>query len=56
MIDRVLVDRCDASFRREVDHDVTVFHPLMEEKGMTTMRLQRLHLSSNPFPHTLAIS
>ena len=27
----------------------------MEEKGMTTMRLQRLHLSSNPCPRTLAI-
>jgi hypothetical protein len=31
-------------------------HPLIEEKGMTTMRLQRLHLSSNPCPRTLAIS
>jgi hypothetical protein len=33
-----------------------VFHPLMAEKGMTMMRLQRLHLSSNPCPPTLAIS
>jgi hypothetical protein len=35
---------------------VVVPHPSMEEKGMTTMRLQRLHLSSNPCPRTLAIS
>jgi len=28
----------------------------MEENGMTIMRLQRLHLSSNPCPLTLAIS
>jgi hypothetical protein len=48
--------RCGASFHRQGDHVVTVFHPLMEEKGMTTMRLQRLHLSSNPCPRTLAIS
>jgi hypothetical protein len=41
---------------RETNHDATVTHPLMEEKGMTTMRLQRLHLSSNPCPRTLAIS
>ena len=34
---------------------MTVLHPLMEEKGMTTMRLQRLHLSSTPCLRTLAI-
>ena len=50
------MDRCEASFRCEVDHDVTVLHPLMEERGMTTMRLQRLHFSSNPCLRTLAIS
>ena len=44
-----------ASFR-ETNHDATVLHPSIEEKGMTTMRLQRLHLSSNPCPRTLAIN
>jgi len=48
-------DASNASFR-ETNHGVTVVHPLMEEKGMTTMRLQRLHLSSKPCPRTLAIS
>lgn len=28
----------------------------MEEKGITTMRLHRLHFSSKPCPHTLAIN
>jgi len=51
-----LVDRCEASFRWKVFHDGTLLHPLIEEKGMSTMRLQRLHLSSNPCPCTLAIS
>jgi hypothetical protein len=46
----------NASFRQWVDHDVTERHPLMEEKGMTTMRLQRLHFSSNPCPHIFAIN
>jgi hypothetical protein len=50
------MDWCEASFRCEVDHDVTVLQPLMEERGMTTMRLQRLHFSSNPCLRTLAIS
>ena len=44
-----------ASFQ-ELVHDVAVLHPSMEEKGMTTMRLQRLHFSSSPCPQTLAIS
>jgi hypothetical protein len=33
-----------------------VFHPSMEEKGMTTMRLQRLHFSSKRWPRTFAMS
>ena len=28
----------------------------MEEKGITTIRLHRLHFSSRPCPHTLAIN
>jgi hypothetical protein len=40
-------DASNASFR-ETNHDATVPHPSIEEKGMTTMRLQRLHLSSKP--------
>jgi len=28
----------------------------MDEKGITMMRLQRLHLSSSPSPRTLAMS
>jgi hypothetical protein len=48
-------DVSDASFR-ETNHDATVLHPSMEEKGITTMRLQRLHLSSSPLPHTFAMS
>src|SRR3954466_15037163 len=47
---------CASMHRREIDHDVTVLHPWMEVKGMTIMRLQRLHLSSNPCPCTFAIS
>jgi hypothetical protein len=37
-------------------YDATVLHPSMEEKGMTTMRLQRLHFSSIPWPQILAMS
>jgi hypothetical protein len=48
-------DSFNASFR-EMNHDSTVPHPSIEEKGMTTMRLQRLHFSSSPSPRTLAIS
>jgi hypothetical protein len=47
---------CASMHRREIDHDVTALHPWMEVKGMTIMRLQRLHLSSNPCPRTFAIS
>jgi len=52
----VSMRRSEVSFRREIDHDVTALHPLMEVKGMTIMRLQRLHLSSSPCPRTFAIS
>lgn len=48
-------DASNASFR-EMNHDSTVPHPSIEENGMTTMRLQRLHFSSSPSPRTLAIS
>jgi hypothetical protein len=34
----------------------TVPQPSIEEKGMTTMRLHRLHFSSSPCPHTFAIN
>jgi hypothetical protein len=44
-----------ASFR-EMNHDAMVPHPSIEENGMTTIRLQRLHLSCSPSPPTLAIS
>lgn len=50
------IDVSIASFRRSATHDVTLLHPLMEEKGITTIRLQRLHLSSSSCPRTLAIS
>lgn len=30
--------------------------PSMEEKGITTIRLHRLHFSSSPCPRTFAIS
>jgi hypothetical protein len=49
------VDAFNASFR-ETNHDATAPHPSIEENVITTMRLQRLHLSSNPCPRTLAIS
>lgn len=39
-----------------MNHDATVLHPSMEENGMMTMRLQRLHLSSRPRPQTFAMS
>ena len=48
-------DIASASFR-VANHDEIVPHPSMEANGMTTMRLQRLHLSSSPSPRTLAIS
>jgi hypothetical protein len=38
------------------DYVEAVPQPSIEEKGMTTIRLHRLHLSSSPCPHTLAIS
>jgi hypothetical protein len=44
-----------ASFHSRVG-DGTVLHPWMEEKGMTTMRLHRLHFSSRLWPLTFAIS
>ena len=37
-------------------HDVSLLAPSMAEKGMTTMRLQRLHLSSSPPSTTFAIN
>jgi hypothetical protein len=33
-----------------------LLHPSIDEKGMRTMRLHRLHLSSSPPPTTLAIN
>ena len=33
-----------------------VLHPSIEEKGMTTMRLHRLHFSSRLWPLTFAMS
>ena len=45
----------EASFHVS-NHAVTVPQPSIEVKGMTTMRLQRLHLSSRPCPRTLAMS
>jgi hypothetical protein len=45
----------EASFR-ESNHAVTAPHPSIEVKGITTIRLQRLHLSSNPCPRTFAMS
>jgi hypothetical protein len=53
---KLRLDVSMASFRRLVTHDVTLLHPLMEEKGIATIRLQRLHLSSNSCPRTLAIN
>jgi len=41
---------------KEGNHDVSLLAPSMAEKGMTTMRLQRLHLSSRPPSTTLAIN
>ena len=48
-------DTSNASFR-DMNHDSIVPHPSIEENGMITMRLQRLHFSSSPSPRTLAIS
>jgi len=56
--DRIIIVEmalCEASFPW-VDHDETVLHPSIEEKGITTMRLQRLHFNSRPSPHTFAMS
>jgi hypothetical protein len=50
-----MLSGAEASFR-ELNHAGTVPHPSIEVNGMTTMRLHRLHLSSNPCPRTLAIS
>ena len=33
-----------------------MLHPSMDEKGMTTMRLHRLHFSSKCWPRTFAMS
>jgi len=44
-----------ASFHKGL-HDGTVLHPSIEEKGMTTMRLHRLHFSSRLWPLTFAMS
>ena len=38
------------------DYVEPIAQPSIEEKGMMTIRLHRLHLSSRPCPHTLAIS
>jgi hypothetical protein len=48
-------DIADASFR-VANHEEIVLQPSIEANGMTTMRLQRLHLSSSPSPRTFAIS
>jgi hypothetical protein len=39
-----------------MNYDVPLLQPLIEENGMMTMRLHRLHFSSSPCPHTLAIN
>jgi hypothetical protein len=44
-----------ASFH-EMTLDESPVHPSIAEKGITTIRLQRLHLSSSPCPRTLAMS
>ena len=49
------VPGCEASFQIS-NHAVTVPQPSIEVNGMTTMRLQRLHLSSRPCPRTFAMS
>ena len=36
--------------------DGTFLHPWIEEKGMTTMRLHRLHFNSKLWPLTFAIN
>jgi hypothetical protein len=46
---------CEASFHIS-NHAVMLPHPSIEVNGMTTIRLQRLHLSSSPCPRTLAIN
>lgn len=42
------------SFR--TSHGGPVPQPSIAEKGITIMRLHRLHFSSSPCPHTLAIN
>ena len=52
-----LLPRCErggASFC--TNHDVPAPQPSIDEKGMTTMRLHRLHFSSSPCSQTLAIN
>jgi hypothetical protein len=44
-----------ASFHDRFDVEM-VFHPSIEEKGMTTMRLHRLHFSSKLWSRTFAMS
>ena len=44
-----------ASFH-DVYPDGSSDHPSMAEKGMTTIRLQRLHFNSRPCLRTLAMS
>ena len=40
----------------QMPYDGPVPQPSIEEKGMTTMRLHRLHFSSRPWSQTLAIN
>jgi hypothetical protein len=40
----------------QIPYDGPVPQPSIEEKGMTTMRLHRLHFSSSPWSQTLAIN
>jgi len=51
---RSLDEKC-ASFVNG-DYVEAVPQPSIEVKGMMTMRLHRLHFSSKPCPHTLAIN
>lgn len=48
-------ENASASFHNWLD-DGTALHPSMEEKGMTTMRLHRLHFSSKLWSRTFAMS
>ena len=51
-----MINNSPVPLRKEWSHDVNLSAPSMAEKGMTTMRLQRLHLSSRPPSTTLAIN